>query len=128
MAYAECYTAWITIAQTPSTGNDADLLIKVLRTAVGLYGAPAELATDGGPPFASRSVQQFLKNWGVQWRCSSAYYPQSNGRAELAVKTAKHMLRDHITASGKLDTDAMARALLQYHNTPLQGSNQSPAH
>ena len=127
LVYADRYTGWITIAQTPSTGNDADSLVKDLRTAFGLYGAPAELATDGGPPFASRSVQQFLTRWGVQWRCSSAYYPQSNGRAELAVKTGKRLLRDHITPSGKLDTDAMARALLQYRNTPLQGINESPA-
>ena len=48
-----------------------------------------ELAIDGGLQFASHTTQQFLGNLGVKWRVSSAYYPQSNGQAELAVKTAK---------------------------------------
>ena len=56
----------------------------------------------------------------MKWRVSSAYNPQSNGRAELAVKTAKRLLRENISLSGDLNTDSTARALLQYRNTPLQ--------
>ena len=102
-------------------------LRRELRTLFGIYGAPVELATDGGQPFASHSVQHFLKQWGVSWRVSSAYYAQSNGRAEVAVKTAKRLLLDNMTPTGGLDTDRFARALLQYRNTPLPGIGTSPA-
>ena len=86
-----------------------------------------ELATDGGPQFACHATQQFLRNWGVKWRVSSSYYPQSNGRAELAVKTAKRLLRENIAPNGDLNTDRAARAILQYRNTPLQDIGASPA-
>ena len=91
-----------------------------------MYGALTELATDGGQPFPSHDIQQFLCNWGVKWRQSSAFYPQSNGRAELAVKTAKRILQN-TSSNGDLNTDNVVRALLQYRNTPIQQLNVSPA-
>ena len=66
--------------------------------------------------FASHTTQQILRNWGVKWHVPSAYYPQSNGRAKLAVKRAKPFLRENISQSGGLNTDSTARALLQYCN------------
>ena len=58
---------------------------------------------------------------------SSAYYPQGNGRAELAVKAAKRILATNISASGKLNRDSAARSFLLQRNTPVQDVDQSPA-
>ena len=58
---------------------------------------------------------------------SSAYYAQSNGRAEAAVKTAKRILMDHVSSQGTMDHDAVARALLSHRNTPVQDVGLSPA-
>ena len=58
---------------------------------------------------------------------SSAYFPQSNGRAEAAVKTAKRIITSNTGIKGSMDTDKIARALLQYRNTPIMGTNTSPA-
>ena len=92
-----------------------------------IFGAPKKLATDGGTTFASEIVQQFLRQWGRRHRMSSVAFPHSNCRAEIAVKTAKRLIRDNVGAHGSLDTDRFARALMQYRNTPLQGLNLSPA-
>ena len=108
LLYADRYTGWVTIAKCDPLQNNASSLSRELRTLFGIYGAPVELATDGGQPFASHSVQHFLKQWGVSWRVSSAYYAQSNGRAEVAVKTAKRLLLDNMTPTGGLDTDRFA--------------------
>ena len=62
----------------------------------------------------------------LQWNRSLAY-PQSNGRAELAVKTAKRIVNGNTDAQGSLDNDKAARAILQYRNTPIQGIGLSPA-
>ena len=51
---------------------------------------------------------------------SSSYYPHSNGRAEVAVKSAKRMLQDNVGPNGMINSDRVACAVLQYHNTPLQ--------
>ena len=91
------------------------------------YGVPDEIASDGGPPFQSYQYTQFLQTWGVKQRTSSAYYPQSNGHAELAVKMAKRILTTNIAMDGSLDTDSAARALLAHRNTPVQDIGQSPA-
>ena len=92
-----------------------------------IFGAPRELATDGATTFMSESTQQFLKTWGIRHRVSSVAFPHSNCRAEVAVKTAKRLIRDNVGPQGSLDTDRFARALMQYRNTPLQGINLSPA-
>ena len=60
-------------------------------------------------------------------RLSSAHYPQSNGRAEVAVKSAKRLLRDHRTPSGRLDMDAYMLAIMAQRNTPDPASGLSPA-
>jgi len=126
LAYADRYTGWVSICRFREA--TAETLKQELRTMFGIYGAPEELATDGGQPFASHNIQRFLRDWGVRWRQSSSYYPQSNGRAELAVKTAKRILQENTSANGDIHTDRVARALLQYRNTPLQLLNVSPAH
>lgn len=64
---------------------------------------------------------------GVHHRLSSAYYPQSNGRAETAMTTARRIIADCTGRGGSVDTDAVAKAILLYRNTPLANINKSPA-
>ena len=40
----------------------------------------------------STAFQNFLTKWGVTHRLSSAEYPESNGRTEMGVKTAKRIM------------------------------------
>ena len=127
LVYADRYTGWVVVIKTPKGEADSVALKKQLRMLFGIYGAPRELSTDGGPPFCSYDVQSFLTVWGVHSRISSAYYPQSNGRAELSVKSAKRILLDNVGPHGCIDNDRVARALLQHRNTPLQEIGLSPA-
>ncbi|KAK4301580.1 hypothetical protein Pmani_026358 [Petrolisthes manimaculis] len=53
-------------------------------------------------------------------RLSSAHYAQSNG-------CVKRLLRGNISRGGSMDTDGVARALIQYLNTPLGNVDASPA-
>lgn len=79
-------------------------------------------------PFNTVAYDDFLIRWDVSKGQSSDYYRQSNGRVEVAVQTAKHILEGNInTVTGQLDTEAAARALLAYCNTPLQDTGCSPA-
>ena len=102
-------------------------LVNVLRELFTSYGAPEEISSDGGPQFIGNVYKDFLTRWGVKSRISSVAYPQSNGRAELGVKTAKRLIHNNVASDGSLNTDKVARALLQYRNTPLPDLNLSPA-
>jgi hypothetical protein len=102
-------------------------LLKALRVLLIRAGVPKEVSSDGGPEFTSKQTKAFFKRWGIHHRLSSAYHPSSNGRAEVAVKTAKRLLTDNISSKGSLDNDAVVRAFLTYHNTPIPGCKLSPA-
>ena len=54
-------------------------------------------------------------------------YPQSNGRGELAVKTAKRILADSTDSHSYLYHNCTTRALLMHQNTPVQDLDMSPA-
>ena len=55
------------------------------------FGIPDTLVTDNGPQFLSAEFVTFAKSWGFQPITSSPIYPQSNGKAENAVKTVKQL-------------------------------------
>ena len=74
----------------------------------------------------SEEMCAFFQCWGISTCISSAYYPQSNRRAEAAVKSAKRLLMLNTGPGGSLDTDEVTVALLQYLNTSLRGVDRSP--
>ena len=75
----------------------------------------------------SDEFRDCMKRFGVHHRVSSVGFPHGNCRAEVGVKTAKRLLRDHLNPSGALDTMAVTRALLQHRNTPDRDLGVSPA-
>ena len=125
LVYADRLTGWIKVdcLRSSSSGH----LVSLLRRHFSECGVPEEISVDGGTNLVSAEMRTFLDRWGVTVRQSSAGYPQSNGRAEAAVKSAKAILRGNTSASGSVDTDKALEALIQYHNTPLRDGDKSPA-
>ena len=122
-------SGWVEVYGANHGTNQAGAvgLVKHLRAFFATFGVPEVLSSDGGPEFTSNSTTSFLRSWGVKHRISSAYFPQSNGRAEVAVKTVKRLLLSNTTSSGNLDHDNFLRAMLQLRNTPDSDCNISPA-
>ena len=102
-------------------------LVRHLRSFFATFGVQEEISSDGGPEFIAKSTQDFLRLWGIRHRVSSVSFPQSNGRAEVAVKTAKRLLMSNTGPTGSLDHDRFLRAILQLRNTPDPDCNLSPA-
>ena len=126
LAAVDKFSGWLLIYHCRGTITSGTVISK-LRRIFQAYGAAEKLYTDNGLPFNSQQVTDFLNRWKVQHVTSSALYPQGNGRAELAVKTAKRVIRDNTGPGGTLDCDKAARALLQYRNTPIKHLGLSPA-
>ena len=113
--------------RTGSSNSGARGLVKCLRQWFRTFGVPRQLSSDGGPEFKADVTAEFLKTWGVTHRVSSAYHAQSNGRAEVAVKSVKRLMRSNLGPAGTLDTDRFLRAMLQFRNTPDPDCRISPA-
>ena len=75
----------------------------------------------------SSEFQDAMSKYGVHHRVSSVGFPHGNCRSEVAVKTAKRLLRAHMSPTGTLDTVEITKALLQYRNTPDRDTGISPA-
>lgn len=122
-------SGWVEIFMAPHGTNQAGAqgLISSLRTMFRSFGIPEEIASDGGPEFIASKTEAFLACWGIRHRISSAHFPQSNGRAEVAVKKCKRILMNNIGPTGSLDNDRLLCAMLQVHNTPDPDCGISPA-
>ena len=97
-------------------------VITELKAIFSQYGIPDILVTDNGPQFVSAEFAVFENTWMFQHTTSSPHYPQSNGKAENAVKTVKRLFTK-CRQSGQSEFIA----LLDWRNTPTEGVGTSPA-
>jgi hypothetical protein len=121
------FSGWLSIYSTGEGEYDGRAMEKILREHFMTFNLPEEFSSDGGPQMMSETVQNCFKRWGIHHRLSSAYFPHSNCRAELAVKTGKRLLRENMSLKGSLNTDKLMRAVMQYRNTPIPALRMSPA-
>ena len=63
-----------------------------------------------------------MASYDIEHVTSSPHYPQSNGKVENAINTAKNLLKKSKAA----ETD-LYLALLEWRNTPSEGQKSSPA-
>ena len=104
----------------------AQKLIDALRDQFCRTAVPVVLWSDGGPQFTSSKLASFLATWGTSHILSSPHYPQSNGKAEAAVKSMKKLISAAWQVKS-VDWETLSRSLLQYRNTPCRIDSLSPA-
>ena len=124
-AIADRYSNWLSIVELQK--DTSQELINVLREYFSIYGIAELFSSDSASIFTSQLFRDFCTRWGIEQRISSAYHPHSNKRAEVAVKSAKRLVRDSLGPGGSLNTDALYRALLAHRNSPDPTSGLSPS-
>ena len=97
-------------------------VVRELKTIFARSGIPEILVTDNDPQFAFKEFEAFAKSWSFNHTPTSPRYPQSNGKAENAVKTVKRLFQK-CKESGVSEF----QALLDWRNTPTEGMATSPA-
>ena len=83
---------------------------------------PTIAMSDNGPQFSSGQFRSFARTWRFQHITSSLRHPQSNGKAENAVKMIKRLFTKYREAK-----ESEYQALLDWKNTPTEGVGTSPA-
>ena len=99
----------------------ARAIITRLKRHFSNHGIPNLFQSDNGPPFDSQEFRDFAAAYEFESVTSSPNYPQSNGRIENAVKTAKQLMKK----SKQAGTDFYL-ALLDWRNTPTELVGCSP--
>ena len=125
LAVVDRYSNWLSIFQLAK--DTSEEVIKVLRLYISTFGIVSTITSDGAKVFTSKQMEDFCDRWGIIHRVSTAYNPRANKRAEVAVKSAKRLVRRNVSQTGSLNTDNLARALLAHRNTPCPITGLSPA-
>ena len=115
----DAYSGYMDFARLKNLSGKA--LIEVLRPIFATHGAPAEMITDNGSNYVSREFQEFAREWEFLHVLSSPHHKKSNGRAEVAVKVMKKLLKK--SKKAKVD---IYKSLLEWRNTVTPGTNSSP--
>ena len=108
------FSDFIDFEEIPSETSNA--LVKFMKRTFAIHGIPSRLISDNGPCYKSEEFRKFAESYDFKHDTSSPHYPQSNGRAEAAVKVAKTMLIK--ATADKRDIYLM---LLEQRNTPTEG-------
>ena len=109
------YSCFIKVQKLTSTTFSS--VITHLKAIFARFGIPAEMVLDNGPQFNSEEIHQFSQSYGFITK--SPYYPQANGLAERAVRTAKQLLQHNSPGPYK--------ALLNYRATLILWCSLCPA-
>ncbi|XP_046346219.2 uncharacterized protein K02A2.6-like [Haliotis rufescens] len=104
------------------TDTRSATVVNKLKGQHARHGIPDTCISDNGPQFSAEEFKKFAHDWGFNHVTSSPAYPQSNGKAEQAVKTAKQLLK-----KAKQAKSDPYLAILNFRNTPTQGLDSSPA-
>jgi hypothetical protein len=96
-------------------------IVYCLKQHFARHGLPVELVSDNSP-FNSSEFARFANAYEFRHTTSSPRYPQSNGRVENSVRTAKRIM----TKAREAGTDPYL-ALLEWRNMPSEQLGLSPA-
>ncbi|XP_062538408.1 uncharacterized protein K02A2.6-like [Armigeres subalbatus] len=70
-----------------------DSVIIACKQNFSRYGVPQRVVTDNGTNFSSHKMKKFAADWDFELTSSSPHHQQANGKAEAAVKIAKHLMK-----------------------------------
>ena len=85
------YSNFIELEQVKSTA--AQPVIQALKVTFVRHGVPECVISDNGLSYASEEIKRFAEQWDFQHVTTSPHHPQSNGKAESAVKICKTLMK-----------------------------------
>ena len=102
----------------PTRTNDHKVVLKFIKEHIfSHFGVPRAIISDGGLHFCNQSFKNLLKKYGVTYKVSTTYHPQTNGQTELANREIKHILEKTITLNLKDWSLRLTDALWAYHTS-----------
>ena len=120
LVVVDYFSNYIEVERLTSTTSPS--VIKALKAMFSRFGIPDSIVSDNGPQFSSDEFAIFCQKLSIKHLTSSPHYPQSNGKAENAVKTVKKLF-NKCKSLGQSEY----LALPDWRNTPSEGMKTLPA-
>lgn len=120
LVLADAFYNWFEVELL--TSLTSEMVIRKLRKHFSTFGSPVRLQTDNGRQFTSHEFKLFANRWNFDHVTSSPEYPQSNGLAERAVRSAKQLMEQARLANLDFYLD-----LLNLRNIARYATLESPA-
>ncbi|GJS37979.1 reverse transcriptase domain-containing protein [Tanacetum coccineum] len=81
---------WVKAKALPT--NDARVVVKILKSLFARFGTPRAIISDRGTHFCNDQFAKVMLKYGVTYRLSTAYHPQTSGQVEVSNRGLKRIL------------------------------------
>lgn len=122
----DAYSKWLNV--NVMTSLNATAVTDALLAVFAVYGLPARIVSDNGPPFDSNEYAKFCTMYNITIIHSPIYHPASNGLVERNVSIVKQALRKLLPEDvpAKDFKNVLCKFLFTYRNTPNTVTLKSP--
>lgn len=121
----DAFTGWT--EAVPMVNSEAETLAKALVNEwICRYGCPLRLVTDRGANISGKIIHNVSRLLQIKKVETTAYHPQSNGKAERMIQTVKNLLKSMITATGKEWGNLLQLVLMAYRSSPHNSTGYTP--
>ena len=105
------YSRFIVHHEVKLSVEALDIEIMMERALAKFPGVKPILITDNGPQFIANDFKEYLKIAGITHRRTRFFYPQSNGKVERVIQTAKS---EAVRRFSFLDMEDLIKQILWY--------------
>ncbi|GKE37348.1 reverse transcriptase domain-containing protein [Tanacetum coccineum] len=102
--------------------NDAQVVVKFLKSLFARFGTPRAIISDRGTHFCNDQFAKVMLKYGVTHRLSTAYHPQTSGQVEVSNRGLKRILERTIGGNRASWSDKLDDALWAFRTafkTPI---------
>ncbi|GJR78833.1 reverse transcriptase domain-containing protein [Tanacetum coccineum] len=111
---------WVDAKVLPT--NDARVVCKFLKSLFARFGIPRAIISDRGTHFCNDLFAKIMLKYGVTYRLSTTYHPQTSGQVEVLNRGLKHILERTIGENRASWSDKLEDALWAFRTafkTPI---------
>nr|GEY84215.1 reverse transcriptase domain-containing protein [Tanacetum cinerariifolium] len=111
---------WVKAKALPT--NDARVVVKFLKSLFSRFGTPKAIISERGTHFCNDQFSRVMLKYGVTYRLSTAYHPQTSEQVEVTNHGLKRILERTVGENRALWSDKLEDALWAFRTafkTPI---------